>query len=227
MFTLKWLGGVIGEAAAKLGIIKPAPPALPPEVKLLPLKTDQYYQSVYTKKFIFLHHTAGSSAASAISWWAHDPVRIATPYVIDRDGTIYQCYDPKYFAYHLGVKGNSAIEKASIGIEIVGWGPLTEKDGKLYNYVKKPVPKTDAVTVDWRGFKIYQRYTPEQIAALKILLPYLMERFKIPKQQAHTDFYLYRDPATLPPGIWSHTTVRRDKADIFPQKEIVDLVSSL
>ena len=190
----------------------------------MPLKENQYYQGVYTKTHIFLHHTAGGSAASSIAGWAATPEHIATPYVIDRDGSIYETYDPKYWAYSLGVKGATWLEKASIPIEIASYGALN-KDYKTYT--GKLIDKTAAVAVDFRGQKLWEAYTPQQIAALKELLPYLVKRFGIKLQADRSNFWEYRNPATLPGGIWSHTTVRKDKIDIFPQKELIDLVSSL
>jgi len=74
-------------------------PVTAPVTKKLPLAANQYYQGVYSKSKIILHHTAGGSAASAIASWAATPEHIATPYVIERTGDIYECYDPKYWAY--------------------------------------------------------------------------------------------------------------------------------
>jgi N-acetylmuramoyl-L-alanine amidase len=199
-----------------------------PEVKSIPLKSDQYYPSVQKKTHIILHHSAGGSAASSIAYWASTPEHIATPYIIDRDGTIYECFDPQFWAYHLGVKGATWLEKASIGIEICSYGQLTPNmAGELLTYTKKVIPKDKAVKCEFRGFQWYEAYTPEQITALKQLLPYLMDRFKIQPQADRKNFWEYRDAKTLPPGIWSHTTVRKDKVDIFPQKEIVEAVYSL
>lgn len=204
-------------------------PVQKPETKKIPLASNQYYQGVHNKKYIFLHHTAGGSAASSIAHWASNPAHIATPYVIDRDGTIYECYDPKYWAYHLGVKGNSSIEKSSIGIEICSYGALTEKNGKWVAYTGREIKNEKSVKLDkiFRGFQVWESYTPEQIAALKVLLPYLVDKFKITLQADKTNFWEYKNPATLPSGIYSHTTVRKDKIDIFPQKELVDLVYGL
>ena len=68
-------------------------PVPPPPVKKIPLKDNQYYQGVYTKKHIILHHTAGGSAASSIAGWAATPDHIATPYVVDRNGDIFECFE--------------------------------------------------------------------------------------------------------------------------------------
>ena len=208
---------------------KPKAMAVPkPEVKSITLKSDQYYPTAQKKTHIILHHTAGGSAESSIAGWAATPEHIATPYVIDRDGTIYECYPPEFWAYHLGVKGATWLEKASIGIEICSYGQLTPNiAGELLTYTKKVIPKEKAAKVNFRGFEYYEAYTPEQIAALKILLPYLINKFKIPLQPDRKNFWEYQNPATLPPGVYSHTTVRKDKVDIFPQKEIVDLVYNL
>lgn len=200
-----------------------------PTVVKLPLKPEQYYNQKYDKKYIFLHHTAGGSAASSIAHWASNKEHVATPYVIDRDGTIYECFDPEKWAYHLGVKGNSNLEKHSIGIEICSYGMLTEKIGKLVTYTGKEMDPAKAVKLDkpFRGGIYWEAYTDAQITALSRLLPYLIERFNIPVQAERGQFYEYQNPATLLPGIWSHSTVRKDKYDIFPQPSLVDLVQNL
>jgi N-acetyl-anhydromuramyl-L-alanine amidase AmpD len=204
-------------------------PVPQPEIKKLPLKENQYYQGVYDKKYIILHHTAGGSAASSIAGWAATPEHIATPYVIDRDGTIYECYDPKFWAYSLGVKGNSEIEKAAIPIEIACYGALTEKNGKWITYTGNEIQPAQTIKLNtaFRGFQVWEAYTPEQISALKKLLPYLVDKFKIRLQSDRNNFWEYQDPSKLPSGIYSHTTVRKDKIDIFPQPDLVELLKSL
>lgn len=215
-----------------------AMPIPQPEIRKIPLKENQYYQGVYDKKYIVLHHTAGGSAASSIAGWATTPEHIATPYVIDRDGTIYECFDPKYWAYSLGVKGLTSLEKATIPIEICSYGALNIADKDLpgkykkadfITYTNKVIPPEKAVRLStpFRGQILWEAYTPEQIAALKVLLPYLLDRFKITPQIDRKDFWEYKNPATLPPGIYSHTTVRKDKIDIFPQPSLVQLVYGL
>lgn len=232
----QWLNQLmtgVKEAAAKIGMMKPmqvtVPAALVPITVKVPLKSDQYYQAIHPKKFIFLHYTAGGTAAGAFGQWASDPQRIATPYVIDRDGTIYETYDPKYWAYHLGVKGMTSMEKASIGIELVAYGQLLKKGTKYMTYTNKALPIEEVSNVKWRGYDYYHEFTQEQIDALRELIPYLLERFKIELQPVmdRKNFYDLRDPKTLPGGVWSHTTVRKDKLDIFPQPEIVNLVAGL
>lgn len=82
------------------------------------------YIPVETKKsLIVLHHTVGGSAKSTIDYWRSDPGRIATACVVERDGNIFEVFDPKFWAFHLGLKGtNGAVDKRSIGIEIASEG---------------------------------------------------------------------------------------------------------
>lgn len=213
------LGAETGKA------IKPKPPT----IRSIPLKEDQYYQGVYKKDKIILHHTAGGSVAGAVSSWAADARRVATPYIIERSGDIYECFPPEMWAYHLGVKipKTKELEQSSIGIEIVAYGQLTNKAGKWFTYTNRELPLPEIVEIDFRGFKAYQKYTDVQIKALSELLPYLVDRFKIELQTQRANFWEYRDPTKLPSGIWSHTTVRKDKVDIFPQQNLIELVYGL
>lgn len=228
-----WFWNIVSRKSVE-PIKQPVMPVQSPVIKKIPLKENQYYQGINKKTHIFLHHTAGGSAASSIAHWASNPEHIATPYVIDRDGTIYECFSPKFWSYHLGVKGNSAIEKDSIGIEICSYGALEEKGGKFFTYTGKEMPPEKIVKLDtpfrpgskYKGI-YWEAYTVEQIAALSQLLPYLIDRFKIPIQANRENFYEYQNPAKLPTGIWSHSTVRKDKIDIFPQPSLVEMVNSL
>lgn len=206
-----------------------AMPANAPVIQKVPLAANQYYQAVHTKKYIFLHHTAGGSALSSIGSWAATPEHIATPYIIDRSGEIIECYDPKHWAYSLGVKGNSSIEKAAIPIEICSYGALTKKGNDWVTYTNKIIPPEKTIKLDapFRGFQVWEAYTPQQITSLSQLLPYIIDKFKLKLQADRKNFWEYKDPGTLPPGIWSHTTVRKDKIDIFPHPSLVNLVYNL
>lgn len=195
-----------------------------PNIKKLPLAKNQYYPTAQKKTHIVLHHTAGGSAASSVAHWASNAEHVATPYIIDRDGTIYECFDPKFWAYSLGVKGATALEKATIPIEICSYGAV-DVNGKTYT--GKIIPMDMRVKVDFRGMHYWEAYTPEQIESLRLLIPYLCARFNITLQKDRKDFWEYQNPAKLPGGIWSHTTVRKDKIDIFPQPTLVEMIYKL
>ena len=90
-----------------------------------PLTKAQYYPEVFLKKQIVLHHTvSGPNAKNVISGWGYTPVRVATAFVIDGDGIIYQCFSSAHWAHHLGThnRNNTQLNQQSIGIEICNWG---------------------------------------------------------------------------------------------------------
>lgn len=223
MKDLATIGAEAGRAA------KPKKMSIPPPVIVpFPLADDQYVRQKTAKTHIILHHTAGSTAAGAMAGWKATPQRIATSFIIDRDGTIFQAFSPDYWASHLGVKGHSWLEKCSIGIEIVAWGHLTKKGDRFFSYTNKEVPALDVVHCPgWRQQNFFHAYTGEQIAAVKSLLVQLMDKYKISFQSDRRDFWQYRGAKGLPPGVWSHSTVRTDKEDIFPQPSLVDAVMAL
>jgi N-acetyl-anhydromuramyl-L-alanine amidase AmpD len=198
------------------------------------LNPSQYYKAVYPKRFLFLHHTAGGNVSGAISWWNYKPDHVATPFIIGRDGKIYQLFDPKYWSYALGLKGGTDIERHSIQIEIVSWGKLGKRSDNSFYPLTEPsafVHQEEVLTFSnpYRDCLYYQKYTDAQIASLKELVPYLLRTYGIPIQSDLTNFWFFnKDWQRAPkPGIWSHTTVRLDKSDIFPQKEMVQMIYGL
>jgi hypothetical protein len=81
---------------------------------------------VVTKTQIVLHHTVGGSAQSTFEYWQSNTDRIGVAYILDRDGTIYEVFDPHYWAWHLGLtsSNNRVANQRSIGIEIASEGAL-------------------------------------------------------------------------------------------------------
>jgi N-acetyl-anhydromuramyl-L-alanine amidase AmpD len=191
------------------------------------LDNNQYYTEVFKKTQIFLHHTVSSNAQSAIRWWNQTPDRVGCAYIIDRDGTIYEAFDPNNWAYALGLKGvKPTLEKTSIQIELVSWGQLqSDKDGyyvplglkKLY------LKKEEVCSYNFRDCNFYQVYSEEQIKSLMELLTQLVKDHNIPINDL-TNFWEFNQEVIDKnlPGIWAHTTVRKDKSDIFPYGPLVD-----
>ena len=112
-------------------------PPLPPVAPVGPLAVNrtrfrlpagQFISEEAEKDLVVLHFTAGSNAQGAFSEWTNTPARVATPYIVETDGTIYELFDPKCWAYHLGLEGanfqNGKHDRRSVPIEIVGVGPL-------------------------------------------------------------------------------------------------------
>lgn len=208
------------------------------------LNNDQFYPQAIKKTQIFWHHTAGMNAAGAIAWWNQTPDHVGTAYVIDRDGTIYEVFDPKSWAYHLGIPakngGDGMDDKDSIGIEIVSAGWVNaEVDGTFTFYPLFPNKagaqkvKAEEVwdfgedeTKWWRGHRYYHAYSEKQIDSLLNLTKKLAADFGILIQDDLSEFYEYnKDVITKhTPGLWSHSTVLMEKSDIIPHNDFMSKV---
>lgn len=208
----------------------PAAPALAINRDRFRLPPSQYMHEETPKDLIVLHFTAGSNAAGAHSSWMATDARVATAYILDLDGTIYELFDPRYWAYHLGIKGaasrNFHHDRRSIGIETVNVGPLKERDGALYwwpnNYQTRWCGAAETgryVRRSYRGFACYATYTPAQAAALGPLVLHLRARFGIPKRLPAAARRPLADPAGYFKdfsGVASHQNFRADKFDVGP-----------
>lgn len=169
-----------------------------------------------------------------MSWWDQTKERVGTPYVIDRDGTIYECFDPKYWAYHLGIEGDdNKLEKETINIELVSAGWLT--DGYFYplypsKVAGKKIPEEEIYEVKFRGYKQWHKYTDAQIENLCKLIAKLKRDFptiELPKKVVNFNEF---DPTIYQEGkggLHTHGNVREDKTDLFPQKNLIKALNSL
>lgn len=186
----------------------------------LRLPPDQYVPQTTDKRGIVLHFTAGTTASGAFASWAASPERVATAYILDRDGQIYETFPPEQWAWHLGC---ALHEPSTIGIEIVNVGPLKRRGDDLYwwpeNYTRyvycTMADTTRYVRADYRGFSYYAAFLPKQMDALPALLYELEGRFLIP----HT--LVGHDRFDLPAmkdfrGIAAHQNYRADKMDVGP-----------
>lgn len=207
----------------------------------LRLANNQFYPVEKEKTQIFLHHTAGTNAKGAISWWNQTPDHVGTAYVIDRDGTIYQAFDDDMWAFHLGITNDdNECEKHSVGIEIVSAGQLYKVGDKFMFYPIYPsllaaveIPKEEVAILEneWKGYKYYHKYTPEQIDSVIWLIGELSKKFNIPIEFPLGKFYEFDDSRFKEimkgrPGVYSHSSVRKDKSDIYPSVELLKALES-
>lgn len=202
--------------------------APPIDASRLRLDRDQYYSTVKPKRLVVLHHTVGGSARSTWHWWMSDPRHIATAYLVERDGTIYECFPPQYWAWHLGIK-DKATEMRSIGIELCSEGGLTQQGGSIFAFkTQRELGDREALLSTgriveflpaWRGFHFMDAYETAQIEAVSTLVPYLCDRFHIPHELP--DDVALEAPADLRrwigySGVIHHAMLRSDKSDLHP-----------
>lgn len=225
--------GVVGPLTrAELDRIEPGDPILdedepggdgPPVDRGLRLPTGQFVAEVQVKDLVVLHHTAGASARSTFEFWRATHQRIATAYIVERDGTVFEVFDPRFWAFHLGVVGNdNRIDRRSIGIEIASEGALTEDDGDFFAFRSRENPRGtrfegEVLELDepWRGERFFAAYTRPQLDAAIELVDHLCALFGIPRRTPADHLSFDRDHVGLR-GVIGHHHVRRDKTDVHP-----------
>lgn len=218
---------------------------------------DDEYVKDYGKidpEWFFIHHTAGwNNPYKTINSWNKDTRgRVATQYCIggtdirngdaQYDGQVVECFPNNYLGWHLGKVGNFNMSKLSSAVEINNFGYAKEKNGKFYNYVNVEIPADMVVDLgyEFRGFRYWHKYTDAQINSLALLfkhvkeiypkiditagLPALLKQGMHPKDAFEFNADAYNGKIK---GVWTHTNVRKDKFDCFPQAELVDLLKSL
>ena len=192
-------------------------------------RSGYYHDTVYAKERIVLHFTAGGLTGD-MSTLTRQDYHVSVPFVIARDGTIYQLYSSKFWSGNLGgdALGNAgnAQDKRTIGIEISNFGPLKSTPDSLRMTYGDGAPyctpaQTDAyqkLPAPFRGYTDFATYTDEQYDSLIVLLRYLTAQYAIPRQFIPEPKRYLTTPDVLTfKGIVSHINYRKDgKWDLGP-----------
>lgn len=167
-------------------------------------------------------------------------LKVASSYIIGRksssvndglwDGKILNTFEDKYWSNHLDIN-NKDLNSKSISIEICNYGPLTlGSDGRFYNSVNKPILDSEVVKLDktYRGYDYFEKYTDAQIESTRKLILYLMNKHavEIEGRIYNENWFNYNEDISKR-GIRTHSQVSRDVFDLFPQKEMIQMLNSL
>lgn len=208
---------------------------------------DEYLLGPTKKEFLFLHHTAGGNDPYAvIKMWNNDTRgRIGTEFVVGGqsvfngnsiyDGTIVQAFPTGSYAWHLGNNGSDYMHSHSVGIENCNFGPII--DGKTYTGQKADPKQIVELKQAFRGHKTWHRYSDKQLSTLKDLIVMIANRDNIDIHKGliseiklkGVDAFEFNSDAFYGKvkGMWTHTNTRKDKTDMFPQQELIDMLLSL
>jgi hypothetical protein len=208
---------------------------------------DEYLLGPTKKEYLFLHHTAGGNDPySVVKMWNNDTRgRIGTEFVLGGqsvftgndlyDGTIVQAFPEGSYGWHLGDNGSEYMHSHSVGIEVCNFGPI--KDGKTYTGQKADLEQIVELNESFRGHKTWHRYSDKQLLVLKDLILHIANRDDIDirkgligeiKKSGVKGFEFNSDAYYgKVKGMWTHTNTRKDKSDMFPQQELIDMLLSL
>ena len=211
------------------------------------LPKGEYKEGSLKKDYVFLHHTAGwNNPFRTIDHWGRDTRgAIATEFVLggqsvkgndeEFDGIMVQAFPEGNYGWHLGKNGNQRMHVHSVGIEVNNFGYI--KDGKTYAGTR--VAEEQIVTLDkpFRGHKTWHRYSDKQIESLRLWILYIAERDNInitkglvqEVKSRGADGFEFNEKAYYGKvkGMWTHSNTRKDKSDMFPQQELLDMLVNL
>jgi hypothetical protein len=211
------------------------------------MPSDEYKVGPTDKEYIFLHHTAGwHNPYNCIKQWDADKRgTIATEFVLGGpsvkgndekyDGVMVQAFPEGGYGWHLGKNGSQHMHTHSVGIEVCNFGWI--KDGKTYAGTQVEESQLVELAEPFRGFKTWHRYSDAQIESLRKWILWIGERDGIDiraglpalvKEKGAAAFEFNEDAYYgKVKGIWTHTNTRKDKYDMFPQQELLDMLMSL
>ena len=211
------------------------------------LPSGEYKVGPTNKEYAFLHHTAGwHNPFTTIDHWGRDSRgAVATEFVLggpsvkgndDRyDGIMLQAFPEGGYGWHLGKNGSQHMHTHSVGIEVNNFGYVV--NGKTYAGTK--VHESQIVTLEkpFRGHKTWHRYSDKQIKAIRLWLLWIAERDSIDIRaglpalikEKGADAFEFNEDAYYGKvkGTWTHTNTRKDKVDMFPQQELMDMLTTL
>jgi hypothetical protein len=211
------------------------------------LPQGEYKVGPTTKEYVFLHHTAGwHNPFNCIDQWGRDSRgAVATEFVLggpsvkgnneDHDGVMVQAFPEGGYGWHLGKNGSQHMHTHSVGIEVCNFGWI--KDGKTYAGTR--VHESQLVELDkpFRGFKTWHKYSDDQIEALRKWILWIGERDGIDIRKGLPELVKEKGPDAFEfnedayygkvKGVWTHTNTRKDKFDMFPQQELLDMLMGL
>ena len=207
---------------------------------------DEYKHGPVKYEYLFLHHTAGwHNPYKCIEYWDRDNGTIATEWVMGGpsvkgnnevyDGELVQCFPQGNYAWHLGKNGSQHMHVHSVGIEICNFGYVV--NGKTYAGTQVADSQIVTLKEEFRGHKTWHRYSDKQIEQLEKWMKFIGERDGIDiraglpsliKEKGAAAFEFNEDAYYgKVKGTWTHTNTRKDKFDLFPQQELMDMLVSL
>lgn len=212
------------------------------------LPKKEYISGKYKNDYIVLHHTAGwDNPKQVVDSWAKDSLgKVAVEFVIGGqrttdgrniyDGKVIRSYPEGNQAYHIGTSGSSYMNIHSVGVELCNMGYI--KNGLTYVNTSVKPDQIVKLKEPFRGYLNWHKYSEKQLNTLHDLLLYIANRDNI---DLHTGLYkwiklegsakafdFHQDAYNgRVKGLITHANIRKDKFDVSPQPDLVDMILTL
>lgn len=179
-----------------------------------PISENNFYKETYKKTQIVVGHNGRKDMRHFYSWLnrRNGKYKKTATYSIDKDGTIYEHFDPKYYSDFLGCEQ----DKCNISIVLVneGWLKLNDMNvfvdwlGHTYSKNSEPLEKS------WRNHRYWSKYSDIQFESLNNLINYLCEKFDIVYQSVGHN--VYDENIDLFKGVTFRSNYFKDITDVSP-----------
>ena len=211
------------------------------------LPRGEYRDAITKKEYVFIHHTAGwHNPFKCIDQWGRDNRgAVATEFVLggssvkgndnQYDGTMLQAFPDGHYGWHLGKNGSQHMHTHSVGIEVCNFGYVN--NGKTYAGTTVHESQLVELEKPFRGYKQWHKYSDKQIENLRLWLLFIAERDTIDIRKGLVEEVKSKGAVGFEfnenayygkvKGLWTHTNTRKDKFDMFPQQELLDMLVSL
>lgn len=167
------------------------------------------------------------------------------------DGCLVQCIPTGGYGWHLGENGSQHMHEHSVGIEVCNFGYVTKggffrnrtwiagDPAKFYNYGGGTVADSHVTTLakPFRNYKTWHKYSDNQLTVLKEFILFIANRDNIDVRKGlieeirknGADGFEWNENAYYgrTKGMWTHTNTRKDKVDLYPQQELMDMLLSI
>jgi hypothetical protein len=181
------------------------------------LPNKNYHKQEYTKKQIVIGHTGRKEMFHYSAWKNrhNGEYKKTTAYTIDKDGTIYEHYDPKYYSDFI-LLHDMAPFTIPITLTNVGWVKKDDINDRYYdwlghNYI---LEGNDIVTKKWRNKEHWMKYPSKQLISLKNLTDKLCNDFEIKNDCiGHT---IFNEDVDIYEGITFKSNYYQEATDISP-----------
>tara|TARA_R110002110_G_scaffold215791_2_gene429720 strand:+ start:2215 stop:2808 length:594 start_codon:yes stop_codon:yes gene_type:complete len=180
------------------------------------LKNTNYYSQVYKKTQIVIGHNSRKDMRHYQGWLRLNfgEYKKTSHYSIDKDGCVYEHFDPKYYSDFIGHEQ----DKCNISINLVNVGWL--KNDKIKNIYTDwlghtySTEKMGIIKKPWRNYENWVSYTEEQEKSLLNLVNKLCEDFDIKKDCVGNN--VYNKNIDIYKGITFRSNYSQELTDVSP-----------
>lgn len=144
-------------------------------------------------RYLIIHYTANGSVSQTVKQFQNDRTDVSAHLIVGRDGEVVQMVSFDRIAWHCGESawaGISGLNRCTIGVEIVNWGPLKKQSGKFLTWSGQEVAAEEVVQLPHRNDKkmrYWQTYTVEQLEVVFNICREVFRHYQLLDVLGHDD----------------------------------------